>query len=61
MQPALALLERAEDFPKDGPLLIITDGLCDRLAIPHHREHAFPMPEGSSLSFVPKGPVFRVR
>jgi hypothetical protein len=59
LQPAIDLLQRAEDFPKSGPLLIITDGQCDRLVI--QREHAFLMPEGASLPFVPRGPVFRLR
>jgi predicted metal-dependent peptidase len=58
LQPAIDLLERAEDFPKDGPLLIISDGWCDRLHI--RREHAFLIPEGSSLPFAPRGEVFRV-
>lgn len=31
LQPGIDLLERAEDFPDTGPLLIITDGQCDRL------------------------------
>jgi predicted metal-dependent peptidase len=61
LQPAIDLLERAEDFPKDGPVLIITDGQCDRLAIPPTREHAFLLPEGRSLPFVPRGSVFRIR
>ncbi len=59
LQPAIDLLQRAEDFPKNGPLLIITDGQCDRLVI--QREHAFLMPEGASLPFIPRGPVFRLR
>ena len=29
LQPAIGFLERAEDFPKDGPVLIITDGCSD--------------------------------
>lgn len=58
LQPAVDLLERAEDFPASGPLLIITDGFCDRLRI--RREHAFLMPQGRSLPFVPKGLVFRL-
>ena len=58
LQPAIDLLERAEDFPTDGPLLIITDGLCDRLRI--RRAHALLMPQGSNLPFVAKGPVFRI-
>ena len=59
LQPGIDLLDRAEDFPKDGPLLIITDGYCDRLRI--RREHAFLIPEGRHLPFVPKGRVFRLR
>ncbi|AIQ11235.1 vWA domain-containing protein [Paenibacillus durus] len=58
LQPAIDLLEHAEDFPKSGPLLIITDGDCDRLRI--HREHAFLIPKGQHLPFVPKGKVFRM-
>lgn len=56
LQPAIDLLEHAGDFPKTGPLLIITDGYCDRLRI--HREHAFLIPKGQHLPFVPKGKVF---
>ncbi len=59
LQPGINLLERAEDFPKDGPVLIITDGYCDRLVI--RREHAFLLPEGGHLPFMPKGQVFRIR
>ncbi len=59
LQPAVDLLERADDFPPDGPLLVITDGFCDRLRV--RREHAFLIPEGRSLPFVPKGKVFRLR
>lgn len=58
LQPGINLLEQAQDFPPDGPLLIITDGLCDRLRI--RREHAFLMPRGRHLPFVPRGPVFRI-
>lgn len=59
LQPGVNLLEKAKDFPPDGPLLIITDGLCDRLTV--RREHAFLVPLGRALPFVPKGPVFRIR
>ncbi|HVY62688.1 MAG TPA: peptidase [Planctomycetota bacterium] len=58
LQPAIDLLERAPDFPSDGPILVITDGLCDRLAI--RRSHAFLLPAGRSLPFLPKGEVFRI-
>ena len=56
LQPGIDLLENAEDFPKDGPLLIITDGYCDVLKI--RREHAYLLPAGRSLPFVPVGEVF---
>ena len=57
LQPAVDLLERAKDFPKDGPLLIITDGFIeDHLEI--HREHAFLIPKGHRLPFRAKGKVF---
>jgi predicted metal-dependent peptidase len=58
LQPGIDLLESAHDFPEAGPILIITDGECDRLRI--RREHAFLLPEGHTLPFVPKGKVFRV-
>jgi predicted metal-dependent peptidase len=59
LQPAIDLLERADDFPKDGPLLIITDGFCDVLRI--RREHAFLIPHGRHLPFVPRGKVFVIK
>ena len=59
LQPAVTLLERAADFPADGPILVITDGECDVLRI--RREHAFLMPAGAQLPFRPRGPVFAVR
>ncbi|MBP2230408.1 putative metal-dependent peptidase [Azospirillum agricola] len=59
LQPGIDLLEDAEDFPKDAPLLIITDGECDRLTI--RRDHALLIPAGRPLPFAPRGPVFRVR
>jgi predicted metal-dependent peptidase len=59
LQPGIDLLERAADFPKDGPILVITDGWCDVVRI--RRDHAFLMPESARLPFQPKGPVFRIR
>ncbi|MGH2509808.1 MAG: DUF2201 family putative metallopeptidase, partial [Ktedonobacteraceae bacterium] len=59
LQPGVDLLEQAKDFPPNGPLLIITDGICDKLHIRH--EHAFLVPIGRSLPFVAKGPVFRIK
>ncbi len=57
LQPGVELLERASDFPKDAPLLIITDCECDRLNL-FGRDHAFLVPRGRHLPFPPKGPVF---
>ncbi|MEM9725131.1 MAG: VWA-like domain-containing protein [Pseudomonadota bacterium] len=56
--PGLRLLERADDFPKDAPVLILTDGACDRLQ--PRREHAYLLTEYGRLPFSPTGPVFRV-
>lgn len=60
LQPAIDLLERAEDFPKDAPILIITDGECDKVVF-HGREHGFLLPWAATLPFIPKGKVFRMR
>ncbi len=57
LQPGVDLLETALDFPKDGPILVLTDARCDRVRI--RREHAFLVPAGALLPFVPRGPVFR--
>lgn len=59
LQPGIDLLERAENFPKDGPILIITDGYCDHFRT--RREHAILLPEGRSLPFAPLGKVFRLK
>jgi predicted metal-dependent peptidase len=58
LQPGVDLLERAEDFPGDGPILVITDGWCDRVRV--RRDHAWLVPAGARLPFTPRGPVFRV-
>ena len=57
LQPGVNLLENAPDFPKDGPILIITDGAIeDRLDIKH--THAFLIPKGNRLPFRTKADVF---
>lgn len=58
LQPGVDLLENAEDFPDDGPLLVITDGACDPVRI--RREHAWLIPASARLPVTPRGPVFRV-
>lgn len=57
LQPGIHMLENAKDFPKDGPILIITDGYIeDHLTIKH--EHAYLLPKGNRLPFRAKGEVF---
>ena len=57
LQPAVDLLEKAKDFPKNGPILIITDAGIEPDLIVRH-EHAFLIPDGARLPFRPKGKVF---
>jgi hypothetical protein len=57
LQPGIDKLLRADDFPADGPVLVVTDTWCeDRLSIP--REHAYLIPFGRRLPFPPRGLVF---
>lgn len=58
LTPGVRLLESAADFPPDGPILVVTDAGCDRLAI--RREHAFLIAGPGRLPFPPRGPVFRM-
>ncbi|WP_238173504.1 DUF2201 family putative metallopeptidase [Kribbella speibonae] len=58
LQPGVDLLERADDFPVHGPILLITDGQCDVVRV--RREHAWLIPRGGSLPFTARGPVFRL-
>lgn len=50
LQPGVDLLEKAPDFPKDGPILLITDGWIER-DLRVRRNHAFLIPQGRSLPF----------
>ncbi len=60
LQPGIDLLRDAKDFPKDGSILIITDGMIeDKLHI--SRDHAFLLPAGGHLPFIPRGNVFYFR
>ena len=58
LQPGIALLDKAADFPTNGPVLVITDGACDHLRI--QREHAFLLPPGRRLPFSTRAPVFHM-
>lgn len=57
LQPAIDLLENAKDFPKEGPILIITDGEIESSLIVR-RKHAYLIPKGCHLPFKAKGEVF---
>lgn len=60
LQPAITFLERVDDFPKDGPLLIITDGYCDPITVQAPRPHAYLIPKGNRLPFQPRGDLFYI-
>jgi predicted metal-dependent peptidase len=57
LQPAVNLLQSRNDFPKDCPILIITDGLCER-DLQVARDHAFLVSPGMRLPFTTRKPVF---
>lgn len=57
LQPGVDTLEKAEDFPVNGPILIVTDGMIEP-DLKIKRDHAFLIPKGSRLPFTPKGKVF---
>jgi predicted metal-dependent peptidase len=57
LQSAVNLLQGRPDFPKDCPILIITDGLCEpNLQVAH--DHAFLVSPGARLPFPTRKPVF---
>lgn len=56
LQPGVDMLAQAKDFPKNGPVLIITDGMIEN-KLQVKREHAYLMPKGNKLPFVPRGKV----
>jgi len=43
LQPAVDLIENAKDFPKNGPILMITDADIEN-DLKVRREHAFLIP-----------------
>jgi len=58
LQPAVDLLTQAHDFPKRGPVLIITDGYIDTLHVRMDLHHAYLIPLGCRLAFKTNAPVF---
>ena len=56
LQPGIDFLENAADFPKDGPILIITDAQCDHFSC--RRSHAVLIPKGARLPFRSNSPIF---
>jgi len=56
LQPGVDFLEKSPDFPKDGPILIITDAECDHFTCRHN--HAILIPKGARLPFRTSGPIF---
>ena len=58
LQPGIDLLEAARDFPKKGPILIITYGVCNHFRT--RRDHAILLPKGRHLAFPATGKVFRL-
>lgn len=63
LQPGLDRLHDLADrgeFPKKGPVLVITDGYCeDRISTA--LDHAFLLPEGRRLPFRTRGEIFFVK
>lgn len=57
LQPGVDLLTGAKDFPKDAPILIITDGWIEN-DLNVKREHAFLLPRGRHLPFKAAGKIF---
>ena len=54
------MLQTRRDFPKDAPILLITDGFCeDDLRVA--RDHAFLLSEYGRLPFATRKAVFRMR
>lgn len=60
LQPGVDCLINAKDFPKEGPILIITDGDIES-DLRVKREHAFLIPQGKQLPFRNWGKVFYLK
>ena len=60
LQPGIDKLLAANDFPKNGPILVITDGDCES-KLDCARPHAFLLPAGKRLPFATRADVFYLR
>jgi predicted metal-dependent peptidase len=60
LQPGINALEKAKDFPPNGPILVITDGYIEP-DLKIKNEHAFLIPHGNRLPFTPRGKVFYMK
>lgn len=58
LQGAIDLLDKAPDFSPAGPILVVTDGLCDEISI--RRDHAYLVPQGAGLAFETSAPIFEM-
>jgi len=57
LQPAVDFLLKAKDFPKDAPILIITDGWIEKNLVVK-RDHAFLIPRSRHLPFFTRSKIF---
>lgn len=58
LQKGIDTLLNADDFPKDAPILIITDGQIEKNLQLKGTTHAYILPKGRALPFKTKGHVF---
>lgn len=56
LQPAIDLLQQVKDFPKSGPILIITDDWIDKLEV--KIPHAYLLSKGQRLPSKTVAPVY---
>ncbi len=56
----LRVMAERGDFPKHGPLLVITDGFCED-HINTTMDHAYLLPAGRRLPFVTRARIFNVK
>lgn len=60
LQPGVDALEKANNFPVTGPILIITDGYIEN-NLKIKREHAYLIPNGRKLPFRAQGKIFYMK